>query len=216
MMIPDQSTVLFQGDSITDAGRDRNQTGPNGGLGGGYPLFIAGASLSKRPCAGLSFLNRGISGNRIVDLYARWKSDCLNLHPDFLSILVGVNDTWHEQQFQNGVEPARFEQIYRLLLEWTRRERPRLRLILCEPFVLPCGHVTSEWTREMKIRQEIVRQLAADFDACFVPFQSMFDQCRNEAPAEYWARDGVHPTLPGHLRMAELWQKSVGAIEGQG
>ena len=109
----------------------------------------------------------------------------------------------------NGVEPARYEKIYRMMLEWTRQELPDTQLVLCEPFVLKCGVVKDDWVSEMDQRREITRTLAKDFDAIFIPFQEMFVQAVNEAPAEYWAPDGVHPTMAGHQRISDLWLKSV-------
>ena len=124
-------TILFQGDSITDCGRDRNAAGPNAGLGEGYAAMAATALLNRKGGGRLQIYNRGISGNRIVDLYARWKIDGLNLEPDVISILIGVNDTWHEFGSRNGVEVPRYEQFYRMLLEWTVRDRPGVKLVLC-------------------------------------------------------------------------------------
>ena len=109
--------ILFQGDSITDCGRSREANVPNTGLGGGYPFMAAAHLLCAKAEDGLKFFNRGISGNRIVDLYARWKIDGLNLNPDVISILIGVNDTWHAFGSNNGVEVPRFEQFYRMLLD---------------------------------------------------------------------------------------------------
>ena len=129
--------ILFQGDSITDAGRARDAALPaNTGLGLGYPHLIAGRLLSQCPKRGYQFFNRGIGGNRVVDLYARWKVDALNMRPDLISILIGVNDTWHEFGSRNGVEVDRYATVYRMLLEWTRKELPQTKLVICEPFVL--------------------------------------------------------------------------------
>ncbi len=216
MPLQAQDTVLFQGDSITDAGRDRALGSGCGGinspagLGQGYAMLAAARCLADRPGDRLQFLNRGISGNRVVDLYARWKVDALNLRPTVISILIGVNDTWHHFTSDNGVEPERYEQVYRMLLQWTRQVLPAVRLILCEPFVLNCGAVTEPWLHEMEKRQRIVRELSDAFDATFVPFQQTFDLAAEQAPPEYWAADGVHPTAAGHHRMAQTWLEAVG------
>ena len=211
MKLAANSTILFQGDSISDANRSRENTSANSpaALGSGYANLISAQLLHNHPADGLRFLNRGISGNRIVDLYARWKVDALNLQPDLISILIGVNDTWHGFMYQNGVEIERFATIYRLLLEWTRRELPDTQLVLCEPFVLHCGVVTEDWMQEMAERQVVVRQLASDSGAIFVPFQGVLDEALKLAPAEYWAQDGVHPTPAGHHLLAESWVKTV-------
>lgn len=203
-------TILFQGDSITDAGRSREANlAPNTGLGQGYPLLVAANLLSNRPDRGYNIINRGISGNRVVDLYARWKIDALNLKPDLISILIGVNDTWHEFGSGNGVEVERYGVVYRMLLEWTRQRLPNVKLAICEPFVLPFGAVVDAWLPEIDARRALCATLAKDFDAPLVPFQSMFNDCLREAPADHWLRDGVHPSLAGHQRMAQLWIKTA-------
>ena len=210
VLIKAKGTVLFQGDSITDCGRARDGNPVNGGLGGGYATFIAAALLAARPADSLKFINRGISGNRVVDLYARIKSDTINLKPDVLSILIGVNDTWHEFGSQNGVAVPKFERIYREFLSEVRESLPRIKFVLCEPFVLKCGVVTKGWVAEMDQRRAVTAKLAREFDAVFVPFQTMFDASLKEAAPAYWAGDGVHPTIAGHQRMAQAWLKAVG------
>lgn len=209
MLKPDQ-TLLFQGDSITDAGRNRELTDANKGLGGGYAHIASAALLASMPGQGLKCYNRGCSGHRVVDLYARWRVDTINLKPDVLSILIGVNDTWHGFMSNNGVEVPRYEQVYRLMLDYTKEQLPGIKLVLCEPFVLGCGVVQPDWVPEVKARGEIVRKLAAGYGAVFVPFQSMFDELLAQAPAGYWLHDGVHPTPAGHHAMAQQWLKSTG------
>jgi len=211
-MINPKTTILFQGDSITDAGRDRNQKGANAGLGGGYALFIAAQLLGERPSASLQFFNRGIAGNRIVDLYARIKCDVINLKPNVLSVLIGVADTWIEFGDQNGVAVPKFERLYRDLLTEVRAALPAVKFVLCEPFVLPVGVVTKDWVAEMDQRRAVVKKLAVEFKTKFVPFQTMFDNAVKQAPPAYWASDGVHPTPAGHMRMAQLWLKEVEGI----
>lgn len=193
--------ILFQGDSITDSNRVREATKLNGRpeLGDGYVVSIA------KQLPNTDVMNRGISGNRIVDLYARWKPDALHLRPDAISILIGVNDTWHEFSRGNGVEVPRYATIFRLLLEWTQVSLPGVKLILCEPFVLPCGHVGPGWREEIDQRRQVVKKLASDFRAAFVPFQETFDEAILTHPPEYWAEDGVHPTQVGYDLMADCW-----------
>ena len=202
-------TIVFQGDSITDCGRSREESGFNVGLGDGYPLLLAAALRAAMPEKDLQFYNRGISGNRVVDLYARWKIDTLNLNPDLLSILIGVNDTWHEKFSQNGVELDRYETFYRMLLEWTRKELPRIQLLLCQPFVLETGVVASDWLPEIAARGQIVKKLAGEFDAAYIPLQEIFDAAVKQAPASYWLVDGVHPTFAGHQLIADAWRKAA-------
>lgn len=206
-------TVLFQGDSITDAGRNREQQDtPNAwtiGLGGGYPLLVASEMLEKYPERGYRFFNRGISGNRVVDLYARWKTDCLNIKPDVLSILIGVNDTWHEFGSANGVEPDRYKMVYDMLLEWTRKTLPETRIMLLEPFVLPFGAATEEWVPEIDERRAIVKALAEKHNCDFIALQSLFDNAAKSVSGDYYLLDGVHPTPAGHRIIAKEWMKTI-------
>ena len=210
-MIQANDVVLFQGDSITDCGRTREVETANdlAGLGRGYAMQAAATLLRDRPGDRLRFHNRGISGNRVVDLYARWKIDALNLRPDVISILIGVNDTWHHFTRDNGVEVVRYAEVFRTLLDWTLERLPEVRLILCEPFVLGCGVVGEAWVTEMAQRRAVVRQLAGEFGAAFVPFQAAFDEAVSRAEPAYWAEDGVHPTAAGHALMAQTWLTTV-------
>lgn len=129
--------------------------------------------------------------------------------PDLISILVGVNDTWHEFIHQNGVEPDRYKKIYRLLLSYTRECLPDVQLVLCEPFVAECGVGTKAWLAEIQQRQQIVKELAQDFDAYFVPFQTALDKVIQMGEPEYWLSEGVPPTLVGHQVLAECWIENV-------
>jgi acyl-CoA thioesterase I len=152
--------ILFQGESITDCGRGQAKGEPNFLLGDGYVMLIASKLLSENANKNIEVYNRGIGGNRIVDLYARWKIDCLNLKQDIINILLGVNDTWHEKisDIPNGVEVSRYKKIYQELLEWTLSVLPHAKLILCEPFVLPVGVVSEDWLSEIKQRGSIAER----------------------------------------------------------
>ena len=197
-------TVLFVGDSITYAGRNR-EDGSN--LGQGYPSFVAGRLGLDTP-GKYRFLNRGVSGDRIVDLYVRMKRDILNLMPDFISILVGINDVWHEMDFQTGVSAARFERVYRMLLADIREELPQSKILLMEPFVLNGTATVSHinyFRSEVAARAEAVRKLAKEFSVPFLPLQQDMDMLAKRAPAEYWLVDGVHPTVNGHRYIADKW-----------
>ncbi len=210
-MIRPNQTVLFQGDSITDAGRGREILLPNdrSALSLGYVGLIASEVLSRRPLDGLQFYNRGISGNRITDLLARWPKEAIPLRPHWISILIGINDCWHLFRSKTGTDLLRFEQIYRILLELTRETLPETGLILGEPFALACGGFHEEWLIDLAKRREIVRKHAADFGAILVPFQGLFDELAEEAPAEFWLPDGVHPSIAASARMARFWLERV-------
>ena len=204
-------TLLFQGDSITDCGRtgfpDKDDH-----MGLGYPRFIAAQLLGDQPEKDWKIFNRGISGNRVVDLYARWKLDTLNLNPDILSILIGVNDTWHEKARQNGVEVPRFDKFYRELLDWTLQSNPNIKFVLMDPFVLTFGAVDETWLSEINERREVVRKIAEDYKTVFVPLQDIFNEAVKRAPQEYWLRDGVHPTPAGHRLIQKAWLEAAAEL----
>ncbi len=210
--LPAGSVILFQGDSITDAGRDRNAKGPNhaGGLGNGYPFLLACELLRDYADPQLKIYNRGISGNKVPDLKARWQADCLDLKPQVLSILIGVNDIWHKLagRYQGTVED--YETGYRQLLQETQEKLPDTRIVICEPFVLRCGAVNDTWFPEFDQRRAVAKKLADELKLTFVPFQAMFDEATQKAPPAYWAGDGVHPSLAGHALMAKTWREVTG------
>ena len=199
--------VLFQGDSITDAGRNRERPAPNdsSGMGRGYPLLIASHLLGSRAQDGLRVYNRGISGNKVPDLDARWQTDTLNRRPDLLSILVGVNDIWHKLGGRYNGTVESYEKGYAALLARTRKAMSYTRVVVCEPFVLRCGAVTDAWFPEFDLRRAAAKRVAQAAGADWVPFQSMFDEALKHAEPAFWAADGVHPTLAGHGLMAKTW-----------
>ncbi len=207
-----KKVIVFQGDSVTDCGRCREDAKPNACLGDGYAFITAARLLAEKPQAGLEFYNRGVSGNRCVDLYARWKADTLNLEPGIVSILIGVNDTWHEYACRNGVEVERYATVCRMLLEWTLQARPAVRLMLIEPFVLPFGEVESRWIPEMDRRREIIRSLAREFHTGFVPAQEILTEAAQKALPEHYLQDGVHPTPAGHHLLADAWIREAERI----
>ena len=211
IQLPPNSVLLFQGDSITDCSRDRTRNGPNdpAALGAGYVGRIAGDLLALRPGAGWNLYNRGISGDRSVDLLGRWRRDSLALQPDVVSILVGVNDTWHEHLTGNGIDVPRYAALYRMLLADTQQARPGVRLILGEPFALPGGEFSNAWMDELHLRGDAVRELANEFGAAFVPYQGMFDAALKRYSSTELAADGVHPSPLGHQLMAQAWREAA-------
>ena len=205
-------TILFQGDSITDAGRqNRQQPNPNeqASMGNGYASIAAAALLTSRPELNLSIYNRGISGNKVHQLAARWQKECLDYQPDVLSVLIGVNDIWHGLNGMYDGTVQTYEDDYRSLIQHTRKALPKLQLVICEPFVLRCGAVNDKWFPEFDRYRESARKIANESGAFFVPFQSMFDQATEFAPPAHWAGDGVHPTPHGAALMADFWLQAV-------
>ena len=207
-------TVLLQGDSITDAGRDRQHAdAPNHhlGLGEGYGWLAASQLLVSRPEDGLKFLNRGISGNKVFELAERWQEDCLDLKPDVLSILIGVNDVWHKLSGDYDGTIETYERDYHGLVRRTKDALPNVRLVVCEPFLLRCGRVDDEWIPPFQKCRAAARRVADAAGARFVPFQAMFDIAVRFAPPEHWAEDGIHPSPFGAALMAHNWLATVGA-----
>lgn len=205
--------ILFYGDSITDCSRTRDG-GFLSGLGYGYVHNIALDLIGKDP-EKYQIINRGISGNRVVDLYARIKMDCWNHNPDVLSILIGVNDVWHELNNGNGVELDRFENIYRLMLKETKQRFPNIKLIILEPFVL-CGLATEqnfETFKDVYKYARVAEKLAKEFDAKFVPLQKLLDEASEKYGVATCLTDGVHPNAYGARLIAKEWLKAFEEIE---
>jgi lysophospholipase L1-like esterase len=199
------SRILFQGDSITDGNRGRGAD-PNHILGHGYVFVIAARHGAAFPERKLDFMNRGISGHTVLDLEKRWKTDTLDLKPDILSILVGVNDNG------KGVPLDQYEQVFDKIIADAKAANPKLKLVLCEPFGMSVGKKAENfevWFAGIKARQEITAKLAAKHGAALVHFQKALDDAAKRAPADYWIWDGVHPTYRGHQVMADEWERTV-------
>lgn len=202
-------TLLFIGDSITDCGRNR-PVGERNGLGDGYVSLlnaILGAACPQTP---LRVLNTGWSGNRVTDLKARWQTDVLDLRPDWLSVMIGINDVW--RQFDDELNPHQvdiqaFESVYRELLAQTR---PTLAgLVLMTPFYIesnphdPMRALMDQYSR-------VTQSLATEFDAVFVDTQAAFDAFLQHRPTQSLCGDRVHPNKTGHMLIARAFLKAVG------
>ena len=198
--------ILFFGDSITDANRERETDFGLKSYGFGYVRAIAGKLLLDKPSK-YAIINRGISGNRIVDLYARIKKDLWNEAPDFLSILIGVNDVWHEIAHQNGVDLVRFEKMYRTIIEETQERLPNIKMLLCEPFVLLGAATQEAYERFLEVKEyaKIVKKLAEEYGLYFLPLQEKFDKLAEEYGATHYLFDGVHPSVAGAQLIANEW-----------
>ena len=201
-------TILFQGDSITDTDRSRND---DVNTGYGYATMVMGEVGAEYP-GEYTMYNRGISGNRIVDLYARIKKDTINLKPDVMSILIGVNDVWHEFGFGggNGVDAEKYFKIYSMLIEEIKEALPDIKIMILEPFTLP-GTGNAEYYEDFRLevekRAEKAKAIAEKFSLPFVELQKYFDEVAKITPADMWLRDGVHPTAAGHGIIKREWMK---------
>ncbi len=210
--------ILFQGDSITDCHRTQL---PMENMGAGYPLLVQ-AKLGFENPGKYEFVNRGISGNRIVDIYARIKTDIINLAPDYMSLLIGVNDVWHEFDFQNGVSADKYEKLYCMLIEEIKEALPNIKMMILEPFCIKgistqnteeMPNKWDEFSGEVKKRAEKARAVAKKYGIIFVPLQDKFDEAAKVVGNEYWIADGVHPATAGHELIKREWLKAFEMLE---
>jgi lysophospholipase L1-like esterase len=209
--------VVFQGDSITDGGRWRTGEDYNHIMGQDYAYIVAAKAGAEYPERGLTFINRGVGGDRVSDLAARWQSDTLALKPNLLSILVGINDTLSAGP--NGETADDYDRTYDQLLAQTLAALPHVKIVLGEPFLLPVGKYQAGYmaeSAEVKKRQAVVERLAAKYHLPLVRYQDVFDAALQQAPAEHWSWDGVHPTYAGHWLMMQAWLQTVSAFWPRG
>ncbi len=212
------ATVLLQGDSITDAGRSRETENiPNdfAMLGNGYAKLIAYHLLSKYPDKQLKIYNRGISGHKVPDLDARWDKDTINLKPDVLSIMIGVNDYWHTVAFGSKYKGTvdDYETGFKALLKRTKDALPDVQLVVCEPFVVRAADGTTrpDWFPEFDDRRARAKLAAESFGAVFVPFQAMFDAAvMAGSKNKDWSGDDIHVNEQGAALMAMRWLGDTG------
>lgn len=228
-MRPAGTRILFIGDSITDGNWGNSNTWPptpsaerslrdmNHIYGSGYMYLCATHYQSRSPERGYLFFNRGMSGNTLGDLEARWEEDAVAMRPDVLTLLIGTNDVdryLHDSTARRTLfDTAAWERRYRTLLDRMRSENPQLRILLGTPFVAPVGNVGRE--ADFALRDSLVRscagavrRIAADYGAICLPFDELFRSLHAEypdLPEDYWIWDGIHPAPAGHRRMADLW-----------
>ena len=205
------SRLLFQGDSITDMKWGRNQKDRNHYLGHSYVYLIAARLGVDMPEASLDVYNRGMSGNKVGDLRRRWQKDAIDMKPDLISILVGVNDVIRTEGF---VDIKAWEADYRFILDASHRANENLRLVLLDPFVQSCGKLSEpdvyrKWRDQVETMIPIVGQLAKDYDAVHIKTQDIFDAAAKSVSAEQWIWDGVHPLPQGHELIARNWLQEV-------
>lgn len=200
--------ILFQGDSITDAQRTRDNENY---LGSGYVNIVSGKLGFDYP-GKYKFINKGINGNRITDLYLRIRKDILDIAPDYLSILIGVNDVWHELEVNDGVSANKFEKIYDLLLSEVKEALPNIKFIIMEPFILkgsatyPDKKTWKYFESELELRRDVCKKMAEKYNAIYVSLQDKFYEAQSSIKdLSYYLRDGVHPTASGSELIAREW-----------
>ncbi|HEX2999244.1 MAG TPA: SGNH/GDSL hydrolase family protein [Armatimonadota bacterium] len=206
LLLQPGARILFQGDSVTDAGRSREDDTQ---LGGGYPHIIAAWLSARYPSLNLNFLNRGISGNRVRDLEERWTPDCVALQPDWVSILIGINDTWRRYDSNDPTPVPDYEACYRRILDRVKNETSA-RVMILEPFVLPALPDRVTWREDLDPRIAAARRIALDYKAIFIPLDGLFAAAAAQRGCAFWASDGVHPTQAGHALISQAWIQAVG------
>ncbi len=206
--IQENDIVLFQGDSITDAGRDKENKAPNNNraLGTGYAFLAAANLLNAHASKQLTVYNRGISGNKVYQLIDRWEEDCIAVKPNVLSILIGVNDFWHKFDGKYDGTIQVYRDDYHKLIDRTLTALPGVKLVIGEPFAVNnVKAVTDAWYPDFDEYRRAAREIATEYNAAFIPYQRVFDEAIKVAAPPYWTGDGVHPSLAGAQLMAEAW-----------
>jgi lysophospholipase L1-like esterase len=181
-------------------------------LGHGYAFLVASKLWYQYTGKNLMFYNRGNSGDRVNDLLLRWQADAINLKPDIISILAGINDVLGTIYNRNPEPIETFEANYKRLLDKTKAALPNSKIIICEPFILPVGMVAEKKSRfesEVEKRQVVIRRLAKNYNATLVELQKPFNDACKRAPAKYWIWDGIHPMPAGHELIARQWIKKA-------
>ena len=193
-MIKNDMVILFLGDSITAAK--------------GYVDLLEARIMFENPDKNLTVHNKGVSGNRIVDLFARLKEDCHNIKPDIVTILIGINDIWKEYKNNEGVEAEKFWRMYDMVLGEIAGRAPDAKIVMMEPFALGGGLPVGDygaWREELAIRSSVIKNLSEEYSAMYIPLQELFDKACHIAPDTYWLHDGIHPTSAGHGLIADAW-----------
>ena len=207
--------ILFQGDSLTDSGRDRNVTEPNTSLGMGYVNLLASRIVCDNPRA--KVYNRGVSGNRICDMYARWIEDTLNIDFDILSVMNGINDIGFQLRMGRGADKDKFRFVYDRMLYEVKEKKPDAKIVIIEPFLVKKylgedgGDIYNDWDLwhgQITERAGICKELAEKYNAIFVPLADEFDKLSTMYGPDIWSMDCIHPTAPGHEVIARKWMET--------
>jgi len=207
LLIERNSTVLFQGDSVTDCGRDRNNINS---MGNGYPLFVSSIFKARYPELNVNFINTGISGDTSINLVNRWTADCIQLKPTVVSILIGINDCWRRYDGTKTTTVEEYKINFKTILERVSEEL-KAKIIIIEPFVLPFPTDRIKWREDLDPKIQAARELAREFEALYIPMDGIFAAASALKPPVFWANDGVHPTYEGHALIAETWLNAIKA-----
>ena len=194
--------VLFQGDSITDWGRDRSD--PHN-LGFGYPGYAAKYIREAMPDTEFEFIDLGISGDQTANLVARLQSDFIDVGADVVSTLIGINDTWHRAETREYLDDAIFEQNYRTVLEAVKKTGAKIMML--EPFIVPCPD-KMYFYEDLYKKILIVRKLAREFADAYIPLDGILaSECLHKDPT-FFSEDGVHPAPGGADFIGKLYAET--------
>lgn len=208
-MLKKDCVLLFQGDSITDCYRMDAEI-PDESLGKGYPAMIAEMLKKKYAELNVTVYNRGISGNRTKDLINRWDKDCIDLKPDYISLLIGINDTWRAFDINDPTSAEQYEENMRVLLNRIKNETEAEILIL-NPFLLDSMPDKPRMRPDLVEKQAVVAKLVKEFGTDFIDLQKVYDEMvASGTDMVKLSEDGVHPTEYGHSVIADVWMKHIG------
>lgn len=207
-------TVLFQGDSITDAARSREN---DNHLGAGYATMVAGALGAEKPGT-FRFVNRGVGGNKIVDLMSRVEYDVIDVKPDYLSVLIGTNDLAKEELYRTDPGAVRFETLYNIYLDEIRGALPDVKIMLMGPYIFKGTGTEAKYDayKELqKVFDAAVMRVAGTQNLPYVSLDEVFTKAAEQAPDSYWSYDGWHPTACGHELIKRAWLQGFAELQGK-
>ncbi len=200
--------ILFQGDSVTDAGRDRSNYHD---LGEGYPKYAAAMLQDAFPAVDFEFIDLGIGGNRTESLVARLESDFIDIQPDIVSIMIGINDVWHRHSHGIMTTDEDIERNYRAVLE-AIKARTNARILIIQPLLMESANPNvAEFREELTAAQAIVKRLADEYADAYLPLDEILNAETKEAPA-YYTADGIHPTPNGACYIGEAYLKAIAPL----
>lgn len=198
--------LLFQGDSITDCFRGREDTQY---LGLGYPKYAVALLKEKYPNVEFEFVNRGISGNQTMHLVSRLQEDVLDVNPDVVSLLIGINDVWHHAEDKSWIDNDVFEARYRTILDALKKTNAKI--MLMEPFLIPVPDKLF-FREDLAPKIEIIRKLAREYADAYLPTDGLLASAFiGEEPTSF-SSDGVHPTDKGAEYIGKLYVEYISPI----
>ena len=202
-----QIKILFQGDSITDAGRDKRNYHH---LGLGYPKFAAQILCEKYPDVDFEFINFGISGNRTSQLFDRLYVDCIEFQPDIVSVLIGINDVWHRYGASKiATTDAQLELNYKCILERLKNETSA-KILMLQPFTE--GEDQAHMRPDVERIKPIVNSLAEKYADAYIPLDDLMHADENYGTEHYFTKDGVHPNPTGAAFIAKYYVEAISPI----